>query len=106
MTLKAARDKDNLYFYARTAAPLTTAGTNWMWLLIDADQNAATGWAGYDFIVNRRHDADGTFWLEKNVGGWNWQPVARLPRSIAGSELQLAIPRKLLVAAPGARCRK
>ena len=24
-----------------------------MWLLIDADQNPATGWAGYDFIVNR-----------------------------------------------------
>ena len=58
-------------------APLTPAtATNWMWLLIDADQNPATGWAGYDFIVNRTRDADGKFWLEKNTGGWNWEKVA------------------------------
>jgi hypothetical protein len=96
VTLKVARDKDNLYFYARTAAPLPAAGTNWMWLLIDADQNATTGWAGYDFIVNRRHDVDGTFWLEKNIGGWNWQAVAPIQYRTAGNELQLAIPRMAL----------
>ena len=43
-----------------------------MWLLIDADQNAATGWEGYDFIVNRTVEPDGNTWLEKNTGGWKW----------------------------------
>ncbi len=94
--LKAARDQDQLYFYARTAAPITPATTNWMWLLIDADQNAATGWAGYDFLVARRPGPDGQCWLEKNTGGWNWQPVMPVPSRVAGHELQLAIPRAAL----------
>ena len=44
-----------------------------MWLLIDADRDPATGWEGYDFIVNRPVESDGTTWLEKNTGGWNWK---------------------------------
>ena len=96
ITLKVARDRHNIYFYAQTAAPITPAGTNRMWLLIDADQNAATGWAGYDFIVNRERDADGKFWLEKNGGGWNWKKVAPVKWRAAGNQLQLAIPRAAL----------
>ena len=95
-TLKVARDKQNLYFYARTAAPITARGTNWMWLLLDTDQNAATGWAGYDFMVNRQGSADGKSWLEKNRGGWNWEKVAPVKFRAAGNELQLAIPRRAL----------
>ena len=96
VSLKVARDKTNICFYARTAAPITPTGTNWMWLLIDADQNAATGWAGYDFMVNREHDPEGKFWLEKNAGGWNWQRVCPVQLQMAGNELQLAIPRVAL----------
>jgi hypothetical protein len=74
--LKVARDKTYIYFYARTAAPVSPVSTNWMWLLIDADQNAGTGWDGYDYIINREGSADGKFWLEKNSGGWNWRRIA------------------------------
>jgi len=94
--MKIARDTENIYFYARTAAPITAAGSNWMWLFIDTDQSAATGWAGYDFIVNRERDADGKFWLEKNTGGWNWKKVAPVQLRVAGSELQMTIPRAAL----------
>ncbi len=95
--LKVARDEANLYFYAQTVKPLTPCtGTNWMWLLIDADQNAVTGWTGYDFIVNRTADADGKFWLEKNLGGWKWEKVARVELCVNGNELHLAIPRAAL----------
>jgi len=99
---KVARDATNLYFYVRTAASLTPAtDTNWMWLLIDADQNPQTGWAGYDFIVNRARDAAGRFWLEKNAGGWNWVKVAPVEWRAQGNELQLAIPRAALGLKPG-----
>jgi len=99
---KVARDATNIYFYARTVQPLTPAtDTNWMWLLMDADQNPKTGWAGYDFIVNRTPDAGGKFWLEKNVGGWNWERVAPVVWHMAGNELQLAVPRALLGLKPG-----
>ena len=67
-----------------------------MWLLIDADQNPATGWEGYDFIVNRIVDADGKSWLEKNVAGWKWKKVARVNLRVVDKEIQLAVPRKAL----------
>jgi hypothetical protein len=92
--LKVARDRNNLYFYARTAAPITAPGTNWMWLLIDTDQNAATGWEGYDYIVNREASEGGKCWLEKNTGGWTWKKVEQLKMRTAGNELELAIPRR------------
>ncbi len=95
--LKVARDAKNIYFYARTKDALTPPkGDNWMCLLIDADQNPATGWQGYDFIVNRTLGADGKSWLEKNVGGSKWKKVAPVTYRMAGNELQLAIPRSSL----------
>jgi hypothetical protein len=67
-----------------------------MWLMIDADQNPKTGWNGFDFIVNRALDPDGSTWLEKSTGGWNWQKVAKVEYHFAGNELQLAVPRDAL----------
>ncbi len=94
---KVARDERNIYFYVRTHDALTPrSGSNWMWLLIDADQNPATGWEGYDFIVNRTVGAQGESWLEKNTGGWNWKKVSRVQVRVTGNELQLALPRVAL----------
>ena len=94
---KVARDDAKLYFYARTAHPITArTDANWMWLLIDADQNPATGWEGYDYVINRTMDADGSSWLEKNTGGWNWTKVAKVKYQVAGNEIQIAVPRSSL----------
>lgn len=90
---KVARDRDNVYFYVRTRQPLTSPNDkNWMWLLIDSDRNAATGWQGYDFIINRT--APGR--LEKNTGKWNWADATDVGYRIAGNEMQIAVPRKAL----------
>jgi hypothetical protein len=97
ITLKVARDSARVSFYARTRQPLTPpSDPNWMWLLIDVDGNPGTGWEGYDFIVNRKIEGDGTTWFEKNDGGWRWKPVVRVPFRIAGNELHLVIPRESL----------
>ncbi len=101
---KVARDEQNVYFYVRTVASITpNSGANWMWLLIDADQNPITGWEGYDFIVNRTMGAKGETWLEKNAGGWNWEKVSPVSVRVAGNELQLAIPRAALGLPRGTR---
>ena len=63
-----------------------------MWLLIDSDQDGATGWSGYDFIVDKTVDADGKTWLEKNTGGWTWEKVAPISVQVVGNQMQLAIP--------------
>lgn len=68
--MKVRRDERNIYFYARTASVITPqAGANWMMLLIDVDQDAKTGWQGYDFIVNRQGVTDSQTLIEKNTGG-------------------------------------
>ena len=93
---KVARDDENIYFYAKTRQPLTPrTDPNWMWLLIDADQNPKTGWEGYDFILNRTMDGAET-WLEKNAGGWAWERMAQVAIAVKGDELMLAVPRRLL----------
>ncbi len=51
-----------------------------MTLFIDADQNAQTGWNGYDYVLNRRLSSDSVGILQKNVGNaWKWEDVEAIP---------------------------
>jgi hypothetical protein len=76
---KVACDTANLYFYARTARPLTKyTYPNWMQLLIDADQNPKTGWHGYDLVVNRKVRSSTTTTLTRLSDGKSWDvPTVR-----------------------------
>lgn len=91
--LKACRDAERLYFYAGTSAPLSPwEGSNWMLLLIDADQNPETGWEGFDYCVNRTAMGPTRAMLEKNTGGWNWEKAGEAEFRSEGNRLQLAVP--------------
>lgn len=95
--MKVARDRDHLFFYARTAGPISDpTGPNWMLLFLDTDRNAQTGWHGYDFVVNRRIKDSQTTIVEQTRTGWNWQPKAEVKMVCQGNELMIAIPRTLL----------
>ena len=100
VTLKVAADAEQIYFYAATREALTPhTGSNWMLLLIDADQNAKTGWFGYDYVINLKVlDAQTTTLMRyaPNSPAAPWQEVARLPMHYASNQLQLAVPRRLL----------
>ena len=96
-SFKVARDPRFLTFLAHARAPLSPrTDPNWMWLLLDVDRDRSTGWEGYDFIVNRTVEADGSTWLERNDGGWRWSRVAKVEARVAGDALTLAIPRTAL----------
>lgn len=94
---KVARDATTISFHIRTREPITPhTDPAWMWLLLDTDHNPATGWQGYDFIVNRQiHDAT-TTWLEKHAGDWKWEKIAQVSFRAEGCELALSIPRAAL----------
>ncbi len=49
---KVSRDYANMYFYAETEKAITAPGEDWMKLYLDVDRNHATGWEGYDFVIN------------------------------------------------------
>ena len=95
---KVSCDASNIYFYVRTRDAMTPrTDTNWMLLFIDADQNAATGWLGYDFVVNRIAAQEQTATIERHQGhGYQWGTPTSVPYRTTGNELELAIPRSVL----------
>ena len=100
VTCKVAVDKNNVFFYAETDQPLTPSiGNNWMLLLIDADQNPATGWHGYDFLINKKIKDDKTTTLmryDANTAGDHWTEMAQLTYRYNGHALELSVPRRIL----------
>ena len=92
---KVAVDKDNIFFYAETMDKLSPfSDPNWMLLLIDADNNASTGWYGYDFIVNKKVvDAQSTELMRYDEQAGEWKKVNILSYRVNGNQLELSIPR-------------
>jgi len=95
--MKVARDSKNLYFYARTREKITPySDPHWMTLFIDADRNHATGWEGYDFLINHSVKDDHTSILERTSNGWNWEPVREVQYRVEGDKMMIEVPRAAL----------
>ena len=93
---KVARDDGFIYFLVETAAPLTShVDKKWMNLFIDADHNKETGWEGYDFII-AQYGEDGKVVLGKSSKDWKWSKVGLVDYKMAGSKMEIAVPRTLL----------
>jgi hypothetical protein len=95
---KVARDDTHLYFYVETADALTPeTDKHWMMLFIDVDRDKATGWYGYDFVVNRVNPRNGKAILEKSrAGKWIWDAVAECAFAVVDNKLEIAIPKAAL----------
>ena len=94
---KVAYDAKTIWFYVRTLQPLSPATDDyWMMLFINTDRSRATGWEGYDYVLNRRSDNAGSTVLEESKKGWSWQKKAAVRRHIGKREVVLEIPRAAL----------
>jgi hypothetical protein len=93
---KAAFDGENLYFFAQTSARITPhTDPMWMLLLLDSDQDASTGWLGYDYIVNQ----DVIHATETTIKRWKdgtWQTAGELAYKVNGNGLELSVSRDLV----------
>jgi hypothetical protein len=95
--MKVSRDKEYIYFYARTNKPITNyTDPNWMMLFIDIDRNHETGWEGYDYLINHHMKDSHTSVVEYTRSGWNWEPKAEVQYRVKGNELMIAVPRQVL----------
>ena len=67
---KVTADSQNIYFYVETADAITAhdVDSSWMQVYVNADRDAATGWYGYDYIVNYKATDDGTTTVAKYTG--------------------------------------
>ena len=94
---KVSWDDTSVYFYVRTREPLSPrTDANWMLLFLDVDHNPATGWLGYDFVVNRRPAKAQTATLERNLGAYRWGSPVDVSYQLRGNEMEMAIPRAAL----------
>ena len=93
---KAAYDDARLYFFVQTRAAITPhTGANWMLLLLDADQDAGTGWLGYDYAVNLEEKGD----TGSAVSAWRygaWQAEGKAACRVNGNGMELSLPRELV----------
>lgn len=70
-----------------------------MLLLINADNNPATGWFGYDFILNKKVIDEKTTTLmryDEKDKDHPWIEAGTLNFQYTDNELELAVPRDLL----------
>lgn len=94
---QTAYDESNVYFRVETAETLTpSTDPNWMMLYIDADLDHATGWNGYDYIVNRVSPENGKVTVEKYSGeGWGWTPAGEGDFVVTDNVLELSIAKEI-----------
>ena len=94
---KVSQDADFLYFYVTTATPLITADDElWMNLYIDADNNPATGWEGFDYLINRSR-TDKTVSVEKFVDGkWVFETVGEGEYTLGESAMTIKVAKTTL----------
>ena len=93
---KAAYDTEHLYFFAQTHKPITPhTDSHWMLLLLDADQDAATGWLGYDYVINLEvtNDTETTIKARREDA---WENVGTARYTVSGNGLEIAVPRALV----------
>ena len=96
VTSKAAYDDTHLYFFAQTFDKISPrTDRNWMLLFLDSDQNAGTGWLGYDFVVNQEVPSDNITTVKRWRDG-RWVPVGEGTYRVNGNKMELAIPRALV----------
>jgi hypothetical protein len=92
---KAAFDSDHVYFLAETRDTITPhTDQNWMLLLLDTDQDATTGWLGYDIIANQEVDSE----LATTVKAWQdgvWKTIGEASYRVMGTAIEIAVPRVL-----------
>lgn len=92
---QVTHDDEYIYFRVETADKLTPeTDPNWMMLFLDTDCNRSTGWAGYEYVINRQSPGDGKAIIEKALfNEWRFAKVGTADYVVNGNVLEIAVPR-------------
>lgn len=90
-------DQNNIYFYVKTAQPLTAwDSADWMRLYIGIKDKTQADWEGLHFMVNRKPINSQKTILERSKGGWNWEKAGHISYRTHKNEMELAVSKKAL----------
>ena len=93
---KVAMTKDNVCFYAETAADITpSSDPDWMLLLVDSDQNTLTGWYGYDLLINKNIISEDSSEVLKWDGS-KWIPEGNSTFKVSGNKIELSVSKEIM----------
>ena len=93
---KVAMTKDNVCFYAETAADITpSSDPDWMLLLVDCDQNTSTGWYGYDLLINKNIISEDSSEVLKWDGS-KWIPEGNSTFKVSGNKIELSVSKEIM----------
>ncbi len=103
ITAKVSGDGEYLYFYAECAEDITERkGSSWMNLFIDGNGDAADGWEGYNYVLNREimygdmNDGTGRVSVERFKDGWNFEQVGEAEITQNGKVLVIKVQKSLV----------
>ena len=92
---RVARDDRSVVFYVQTAEVLSPyTDPLWMLLFIDTDANSATGWQGYDLLLNAQVVDDHTTMLKRYDQG-AWHDVQQVEYRTEGNRMMVSVPRTM-----------
>lgn len=96
--MKISCDDRHIFFYARTREPLTPhTGERWMQVLVNSDADYATGWHGYDHILNDKPVSQEHTSIRKySSGEGTWADPEVVQYQYSGNELHIRVPAKFL----------
>jgi len=93
---KTTYDDENVYFHLKTNEKISPrTDPYWLLLLLDLDQNAATGWLGYDAVINDEVTGDRETTVKIRHQD-TWKTVGAAAMALGEYELELAVPRALI----------
>ncbi len=97
---KVTSDTENVYFYVKTAAPITAADKNssWMKLYLNTD-GESTGWYGFDYIVNYAPKNANTTTVAKYSGrknAYQFKEAGEVSYRVEGNEMMVAVPQSMI----------
>ena len=97
---KVTSDTQNVYFYVKTAAPITAADkdSSWMKLYLNTD-GESSGWHGFDYIVNYAPKNASTTTVAKYSGrndSYHFKEVGEVSYRVEGNEMMVAVPQSML----------
>ena len=93
---RASEVDPRFIFFAQTLERIIPrTGRNWMLLFLDADQDATTGWLGYDFLINLEARSD----TETTVKAWRngkWETIGKASYRVNGNGMEIGVARGLI----------
>ncbi len=95
-TAKVSQDAEYLYFTVTCVNDIVTDdGMNWMNLYLNTDGKSATGWEGYDFVVNRARDSHYVS-IESLADGWRGRAVGQALYTVSGNRMTVRVSKAAL----------